>query len=237
MSDVYAFIAAEEAVHPVTLLCRVLGVARSSFYAWREAEGKRRARERADNALAPEIAVIHRASKGAYGVPRVRAELRRLDRAVNRKRAERITRDHRITGVTRRRRHSPARPDRQARPTPDLIGRGSTTTRPGPRLVVDIAYLPAGEGRLDLACRLDPATREVVGYAMADHHRAEPVVDALRMAHGRGGPEPGCIAHSDRGSAYTSTRFRSAISRSGLRQSTGRTGSRFGNAAAESFWP
>lgn len=80
------------------------------------------------------------------------------------------------------------------------------------------------------------ATREVVGYAMADHHRASLVVDALRMAHGRGGLEPGCIAHSDRGSEYTSAEFRHEIRQLGLRQSCGRTRSCFDNAATESFW-
>ncbi|MFB7916016.1 DDE-type integrase/transposase/recombinase [Streptomyces sp. NPDC056061] len=69
-------------------------------------------------------------------------------------------------------------------------------------------YLPTAEGWLHLACRLGLATREVVGCAMADHHRAGLVVDALDMAHGRGGPESGCVIHSDRGSEYTSTWFR-----------------------------
>ncbi|AQW56478.1 transposase [Streptomyces hygroscopicus] len=71
---------------------------------------------------------------------------------------------------------------------------------------------------------------------MAGHHRAELVVDALRMAHGRGSLESGCITHSDRGSEYTSAQFRAGTDRLGLRQSTGRTGSCFDNAAAESFW-
>ncbi len=71
---------------------------------------------------------------------------------------------------------------------------------------------------------------------MADHHRADLVVDALHMAHGRGRLESGCIAHSDRGSEYTSTQFRSRIARLGMRASTGRTGSCYDNAAAESFW-
>ncbi|WP_179500202.1 DDE-type integrase/transposase/recombinase [Streptomyces sp. WZ.A104] len=90
--------------------------------------------------------------------------------------------------------------------------------------------------RLYLACRLDLATREVVGYAMADRHRAELVVDALDMSHGRGGLEPGCVIYSDRGSEYTSAQFRDRIRELGLRQSCGRTGSCFDNAAAESFW-
>ncbi|MFE2448743.1 IS3 family transposase [Streptomyces sp. NPDC059426] len=117
-----------------------------------------------------------------------------------------------------------------------MIGRDFTATRPGTRLVGDITYLPTREGRLYLACWLDLATHEVVGYAMAGHHRAELVVDALRMAHGRGSPETGCITHSDRGSEYTSAQFRAGTDRLGLRQSTGRTGSCFDNAAAESFW-
>ncbi|MET7938259.1 DDE-type integrase/transposase/recombinase [Streptomyces sp. NPDC005322] len=87
-----------------------------------------------------------------------------------------------------------------------------------------------------MACWLDLATREVVGYAMADHHRADLVVDALRMAHGRGGLQPGCIVHSDSGSEYISARFRTELGRLRLRPSTGRTGSCFDNAAAESFW-
>ncbi|MFF1542192.1 IS3 family transposase [Streptomyces sp. NPDC058291] len=100
----------------------------------------------------------------------------------------------------------------------------------------DITYLPTAEGRLYLACWLDLATREVVGYAMADHHRAELVVDALDMADGRAGLEPGCVVHSDHGSEYTSTQFRARIGKLGLRQSCGRTGPCSDNAAAESFW-
>jgi putative transposase len=76
----------------------------------------------------------------------------------------------------------------------------------------------------------------VIGYAIADHHRAELVVDALKMAHRRGGLEPGCIMHTDRGSEYSSTQFRSLIAQLGLRQSMGRTGSCYDNAAAESFF-
>ncbi|MGC9501992.1 IS3 family transposase [Streptomyces sp. WG7] len=128
------------------------------------------------------------------------------------------------------------RPDAKAKPAPDLIGRDFRAERPGTKLVGDITYLPTAEGWLYLACWLDLATREVIGYAMADHHRAELVVDALDMAHGRGGLESGCIVHSDRGSEYTSTQFRERIGKLGLRQSCGRTGSCFDNAAAESFW-
>jgi putative transposase len=180
--------------------------------------------------------VVHIASRHTYGVPRIHAELRRLGRRVNRKRVARVMRERDIRGVTRRKHRSLTRPDAKAKPAPDLIGRDFHAEHPGTKLVGDITYLPTAEGWLYLACWLDLATREVVGYAMADHHRAELVVDALDMAHGRGGLEPGCVVHSDRGSEYTSAQFRAQIIELGLRQSCGRTGSCFDNAAAESFW-
>ncbi|WAX81963.1 DDE-type integrase/transposase/recombinase [Streptomyces sp. KMM 9044] len=91
-------------------------------------------------------------------------------------------------------------------------------------------------GRWYLATVLDLATREVIGYAMADHHRACLVVDALRMAAARGGLKEGCITHSDRGSEYTSREHRALIQELGLRQSMGRTGSCCDKAAAGSFF-
>ncbi|WP_081236662.1 IS3 family transposase [Streptomyces viridosporus] len=236
MNETYAFIEAEKTTHGVAFLCRLLNVARSSFYAWQAAAKARAARQAADEALAHEITVIHVASRHTYGVPRIHAELRCLGRAVNRKRVARVMRERGIQGAHCRRRRSLTRPDKKARPAPDLIGRDFHAERPGTKLVGDITCLPTAEGRLYLACWLDLATREIVGYAMAAHHRASLVVDALRMAHGRGGLQPGCITHSDRGSEYTSAEFRSEIRELGLRQSCGRTGSCFDNAAAESFW-
>lgn len=113
-----------------------------------------------------------------------------------------------MSGVhSRRKRRSLTRPDKKAKPGPDLIGRDFHAERPGIKLVGDITYLPTAEGWLYLACWLDLATREVVGNAMADHHRVELVVDALDMAYGRGILEPGCVIHSDRGSEHTANQF------------------------------
>ncbi|MFE5511761.1 IS3 family transposase [Streptomyces sp. NPDC056529] len=235
MNDTYAFIEAEKTTHGVVFLCRLLKVTRSSSYAWLAAAKSRPSRLAADEALVHEIAVIHVVSRQTYGVPRIHAELRRLGRCVNRKRIARLMREHGIRGAHRRKRRSLTRPDRRAKPAPDLIGRDFHAEIPGTKLVGDITALPTGEGRLYLACRLDLATREVVGYSMADHHRATLVVDALKMAAGRGRLRPGCIVHSDRGGEYTSSQFRCQIDELGFHQSCGRTGSCFDNAAAESW--
>ncbi|MFI9611391.1 IS3 family transposase [Streptomyces sp. NPDC052023] len=236
MNDVYAFIEAEKTTHGVALLCRLLKIARSSFYSWLAGEQARAARRAADDALAHEITVLHIASRHTYGVPRIHAELRRLDRRVNRKRVERIMRERGITGVTRRKRQSLTRPAKRAVPAADLIGRDFTADAPGRKLVGDITFIATDEGWLYLATWLDLATREIVGYSMADHHRASLVVNALTMAAGRDRLDSGCIVPSDRGSEYTSDELRREISRLGLRQSMGRTGSCYDNAAAESFF-
>lgn len=218
------------------MLCRTLGVHRSAYYTWLAGRAARLALLRAEELLAAEITLIHAASRGAYGAPRVHAELRRRGKRVNRKKVERIMRERGIAGITRRRRRGLTRPERKAVFAPDLIGRDFTAPRPGTRIVSDITYLPTEEGWLYLACWMDLATREIVGWSMAEHHRAELVVDALKMAAGRGWLEPGCIAHSDRGSEYTSSEFCDVLKQFGLRQSMGRTGSCYDNAACESLW-
>jgi putative transposase len=236
------FIDAEKAAednpggYSVTLLCRVLNVPRSTYYAWLAARPAAQARQEAEDELAAEISEIHAASREAYGVPRVHAALRRRGHGINRKKVERIMRERDIRGITRRKRRHLTKQDTKAAPAPDLVGRDFTAAEPGRKLVGDITYLPTIEGWWYLATVIDLATREVIGYAMADHHRAELVADALKMAVGRGELKPGCIFHSDRGSEYTSNEFRTVIRKFNLRQSMGRTGICYDNAAAESFF-
>lgn len=114
--------------------------------------------------------------------------------------------------------------DIKAAPAPDLVGRDFTAARPGTKLVGDITYLATVEGWWFLATVIDLATREVIGYAMAEHHRAELVTDDLRMAAGRGALQADCIMHTDRGSEYTSGEFRALVRELDQRQSMGRTG-------------
>lgn len=222
--------------YSVALLCRVLKLPRAGYYAWLAGRSAAAARQRAEEELTEEIREIHATSRGAYGAPRVHAELRRKGHAINRKKVERIMRERDIRGITRRKRLHLTRQDTKAAPAPDLVGRDFTAARPGMKLVGDITYLPTIEGWWYLATVIDLATREVIGYAMADHHRAELVTDALKMAAGRGGLQPGCVFHSDRGSEYTSGEFRWEIRKLKLRQSMGRTGICYDNAAAESFF-
>ncbi|MGW6754934.1 IS3 family transposase, partial [Streptomyces sp. NPDC055006] len=202
----YAFIDAEKVseANPggraVAFLCRVLKVSRSAYYAWQAARPARRVRQRVEDELVGQIRVLHAGSRGAYGAPRIHAALRRAGRVVNVKRVERLMHEHRIVGITRRRRGGLTRQAKRAVFAADLIRRDFTAPRPGMRLVGDMTELVTAEGKVYLATCIDLATREVIGWAMAEHHRAELPVAALRMAAGRGALQQGCIMHTDRGS-------------------------------------
>ncbi|MEU1028310.1 IS3 family transposase [Streptomyces mirabilis] len=120
MSAICRFIHAEKANYPVTLLCRAMKTARSTYYSWMAGREAREARRQADKALPHEITVIHLASRKNYGVPRVTAALRRQGRVVNHKRVTRIMREHRIAGNSRRTgRRSLTKADTKAAPSPD----------------------------------------------------------------------------------------------------------------------
>lgn len=233
----YRFISEHHGAYGVARLCRVLAVPRrQGYYEWLAAQPARAQRTEADDELAVEIRAIHGQHRGAYGSPRVATELRRRGRRVNRKRIERIMRQRGIVGITRRRRRSLTKPDATAVPAPDLIGRDFTAPAPGQRLVGDITYLPTAEGWLYLATTIDLFNREVVGHAMAEHMRAQLVCDAVDLAHRRGLVAPDGIFHSDRGSQYSSTDFRTTLKALRIRQSMGRVGSCYDNAVAESFF-
>ena len=147
----YRFISEHHANYGVARLCRVLAVPRrQGYYEWLAGQSARQARAGADDQLADQIRAIHGAHKGAYGSPRVAAELRRRGQRINRKRVERIMRERGIVGLTRRRRRSLTKPDATAAPAPDLIGRDFTASIPGQWLVGDITYLPTAEGWLYL---------------------------------------------------------------------------------------
>ena len=234
----YRFIAAEAAQHPVALSCRVLGVSRSGYYAWRgRAES---ARARADVALTARISAIHQASRETYGSPRVQAELRAAGVRCTRKRVARLMRAAGLRGCHgQRRRVRTTTPDHQAAPAPDRVERAFTPAQVGApnRLwVADISYVATLEGWLYLAVVLDAFSRRVVGWAMADHLRTDLVLDALAMAVAARRPAAGLIHHSDRGCQYTALAFGQRLQEAGILPSMGSVGDCYDNAVAEAFF-
>jgi putative transposase len=147
VAEFYRFIDVQKADHRVAVLCRDLQISRSAYYQWRTEAEARRARARAKELLVAEITLIWVGSRHTYGVPRIHAELRRRGRPVNRKKLEKLMREHRIVGCHRRRgRRSLTKQEKAARFAPDLIGRDFTAERPGQRLVGDVTYIPTADG-------------------------------------------------------------------------------------------
>ncbi len=231
---IFRFIAAEKASFPIAVLCDVLEVSRSGFHAWQKRSPSPRARE--DERLLALIEPIHRESRRTYGSPRVHAELR-LDHGVRiaRKRVERLMREAGLSGMVRRRRGKTTVSLPGIQTAPDLVARDFDPTEPNRLWCADITYVGTWEGWLYLASVMDCYSRRIVGWAIADHMRAELVVDALEMAIARRRPEPGLIHHGDRGSQYTSLVFTRRCKAVGIDISMGAKGSCFDNAVLESF--
>ncbi len=195
----FRLIAAEKADHPVALLCQVLGVSRQGFYAW--AKRVPSSRELADAWLTEQIKESHKDNRGVYGAPRIHAELRMARGVrVGRKRVERLMATAGISGLVTRKRGRTTIRVPGVRVADDLVERHFRPGAPNVLWCADITYLRSWEGWLYLAAVQDLYSRRIVGWSMANHLRAELVVDGLAMAVARREPETGLIHHSDQGS-------------------------------------
>ncbi len=232
----FQFIADHQHAFGVKRLCQVLGLSRSGFYRWTAGAPARAARAAADVALVERIRAVHTDSDGAYGAPRVTAELRDGGMRVNHKRVQRVMRQFGIVGIRLRKKHRTTVPALGAAKVSDRIGRDFTAEAPNTKYVGDITYLPvAGAKPLYLATVIDLCSRRLAGWAIADHMRANLVVDALAAAEHTRGNLRGAIFHSDHGAQYTSRAFADACHRAGVTRSMSAVGSSADNALAESF--
>jgi putative transposase len=228
----------EKANYPVAVLCRVLGVSPSGFYEWRQRQANPCERRRRDADLTEKILDIHQMSRRSYGAPRIHDELRLGEGVrVGRKRVERLMRAAGIAGIHKRRRHGCTRRDPDGVPADDLVNRQFAVARPDRLWVTDVTEHLTDEGKVYVAVVLDAWSRRVVGWSIADHIRAELVVDALQMAiWRRRPPKDQTICHSDHGSQYTSWAFGRRLRAAGVLGSMGSIGDAYDNSMAESFF-
>jgi putative transposase len=188
---------ANQATHAVGVLCRVLKISRSGFYAWRERPTS--ARAQMDLWLTGKIEAIHRRSRGVYGSPMIHAEL--ADQhgiRIARKRVARLMRTAGLRGASLRRFVVTTRADPRASRAVDLVDRRFHADGPDRLWVADITYIPTWSGFLYLAMVLDVYSRRIVGWAMETHLRTELILSALEMALAQRRPQ-GVVHHSDRG--------------------------------------
>jgi len=231
----YRFILAERATYPIVVLCRVLRVARSAYYAW--ARRGVSARATADAALTAQIAAAaHARSRRTSGAPRVHAALRAQGVRCARKRVARLMRAAGLVGCHRRRRARTTVAAPTHTPAPNLVARDFRAAAPNRLWIGDITYVATAEGWRYLAVLVDVYARRVIGWAMADYLRMELALDALRMALRARRPGAGLVHHTDRGCQYTAAAYQAALATRGITCSMSRAGECLDNAMAERFF-
>jgi putative transposase len=218
----------------VAVLCRVLGVSRSGFYAWRKrppsAAGQRR------EELTERVRAIHREVKGRYGSPRMHAELVARGEACCVNSVAKLMKRAGISAVVKRRFVRTTDSNHSLPVADNVLDRQFDPTGPNAAWVADVTYIPTREGWVYLAAVEDLFSRRVVGWSMAATMTSRLVVDALAMAVSSRRPGEGVLAHSDRGSQYASGHYQRVLAGDGIVCSMSRRGNCWDNAPMESFF-
>lgn len=220
--------------YPVRLMCRVLGVSRSGYYAWLRRPESRRGRE--DRRLKVRIRTIFHESDKAYGSPRIHRELRRNGIRCGRKRVARLMQEESLRAKSRRKFKATTDSNHSHPVAPNLLSRQFEVSSPDTIWLGDITYIPTDEGWLYLAVLMDLASRRIVGWSMKDRISSELTIAALDMAVQQRQPKADLMHHSDRGSQYACEVYRRALETRGIKMSMSRRGNCYDNAPMESFF-
>lgn len=230
----YRFIQEHKGQFSITTLCRVMEVALSGFYDWRNAPPSKRQEQNA--LLLAQIQNIHQASRQSYGSPRIYQELREQGVVCGRHRVARLMREHQLRARQKRRYQVTTQSQHDLPVSENVLERQFTAQAPDQRWAGDITYLWTREGWLYLAVVLDLFSRRVVGWSMQSTLETRLVHDALSMAQQARKPEAGLLHHSDRGSQYASHSYQEQLRRHGMVCSMSRRGNCWDNAVVESFF-
>lgn len=215
-------------------ICRAVGVPVSTYYARRSRKPSRRAVE--DEQLVAEIYAAREGYRRVYGVRKTWKQLKRRDVEIGRDHVARLMRQEGLEGVRRGKKKRTTTVDEAAiERACDLLQRDFVAARPNEKWVCDITYIRTWNGFVYLAFILDCYSRVIVGWQLATHLRTDLVLDALEMANGLRRPAPGLIAHTDRGSQYTSIRYTDRLDELGAAPSVGSRGDAYDNAMAEAW--
>lgn len=182
------------------------------------------------------IIEIFNKGRHAYGTRQIAKNLANKGIKVSRRRIGKLMKAAGLSCKTKRKFKVTTDSKHKLPIAPNLLKRQFHVAAPNRYWVGDITYIPTKKGWLYLATVIDLYSRQVVGWSMANHMRAELVNDALLMAIWKRKPDKGLIWHSDRGSQYCSKSHRSILKDHGITQSMSRRGNCWDNAVAESFF-
>lgn len=216
------------------MMCRVLKVSRSGYYAWRGRPESERDME--NRRLVDRIRIVHKKSRKTYGSLRVHSQLVLDGERCSRGRVERLMSANGIRAKGRRKFVATTDSKHDLPVAENVLGRDFSVAEPDRVWVSDITYIPTDEGWLYLAGVVDLCSRTAVGWSMSEGLERQLVMDALKMAYLRRRPCKGLIHHSDRGSQYASADYRQLLSDYGMQMSMSRKGDCWDNAVMESFF-
>ena len=219
---------------PLRLICRLLKVSPSGYYARQRRSPSAWAQD--CQRLTAAIQTLHAASDGVYGSPKIWQRLRQHGERCGKHRIARLMRQAGLRGIPAPRRWK-RRPsgDRPAGIT-NQLARDFTATAPNAKWVTDITYIATQEGWLYLAVVLDLFSRQVIGWSMQPQLTRDLVIQAVLMAVWQRSSMAPVILHSDRGTQYTSQEFQAFLKTHGLVSSMSGVGNCYDNAVAESFF-
>ncbi len=220
--------------YPVRMMCRLLEVSRSGYYAWRVRPESERAKT--DRQLTRVIRRIHTDSDGVYGSPKIRDELKDEGFHYGRHKVARLMRKAGLQGCPKRRFKVTTQSDPTHPVADNLLQQDFSAEGPNERWASDITYISTHEGWLYLAVVMDLYSRRIVGWSMNRWISRHLVIDALNMAIDQRLPGKNLIHHSDRGSQYTSDDFRKRLDERGIQCSMSARGNCYDNAVVESFF-
>ena len=220
--------------YPIRMMCRVLKVSKSGYYAWRTRPES--ARAKTDRELTRVIRRLHGESNGVYGSPKIREELKDEGYHYGRHKVARLMRIAGLSGCPKRRFRVTTKRDPSHPVANNLLAQDFATDAPNQRWAADITYLATNQGWLYLAVVMDLYSRRIVGWSMNRWINRHLVIDALRMALDARQPAGALIHHSDRGAQYTSDDFRDELDKHGIQCSMSGRGNCYDNAVVESFF-
>jgi transposase InsO family protein len=215
-------------------MCKLFNVSRSGYHAWNTRPESRQKRE--NRALEAKIRVLHTASHGIYGAPRIHRDLTDDGIRCGKNRVARIMRNADIRSRTKKKFKATTNSRHNFPVAPNLLNQKFKVDTPDHTWVGDITYVSTNEGWLYLAVLLDLFNREVVGWSTSSRMTRQLTIDALQMALGRRNPGKGLLHHTDRGSQYASTDYQKFLKEHGMVCSMSRKGNCYDNAVAESFF-
>lgn len=222
--------------YPVDVMCNVLNVSKSGYYAWRQSAAKRQQIAVREQVLHRTMEAIHLGSKKRFGSPPMTDRLKGLGFDVSKRTVARRMKQYGIRSKLKRKFKATTDSNHKLPVAPNHLMQDFRAYRPNQIWMSDITYIPTREGWLYVCAVIDLFSRKIVGWTTSSRMTKDLVVSAYLKARRQQSPGKHLIYHSDRGSQYAAKSFVRLLQHDGVIQSMSRRACCWDSAPIESFW-